>query len=360
MRRQFNFNFIGRKKIWFAASGAVIAIGIVAILLNGLNFGIEFQGGTLLDISFKGKAPTVGSVRKVLNPFRLGDSVIQPKEGNELLIRTTRLSAEDTDKVQAALKKEFKIEEINTTTVGPGWGSQVTNGAVKALFFSMLVLLIYISIRFEYKMAVAAIAALFHDIVIVVGIYALVGLTYSTLAGAGLSFLPREVTPNTVAALLTIMGYSLYDTVVTFHRVQENTPFIGKRTYSQLVNDSVNQVFMRSINTSLTSLIPVTVLMLFGGETLKDFAFALFVGLLSGTYSSMFIASPILAMWKEAEPKYRIQRERYGLPAGVTSIKAGVSEDKEKAPEEQAKDSEKPRPTVVKKKKRKKRKKKRR
>lgn len=309
---RYHFNFIGRKNLWFAISGGIIAIGLIAVLLGGLRLGIEFEGGTLIDAKFTGKVPAIAEVRKTIKPFKLGDSVIQSKEGNELLIRTKRLSNDEKDKVQTAIEKAFKVKDINTTTVGPEWGQQVTSGAIKALLFSLLVLLIYISLRFEYKMAVAAIIALFHDILVVIGIYALVGLGFNFLNGIGLTFFPREVTPNTVAALLTILGYSLYDTIVVFHRIQENTPLIGKRTFSDMTNDSVNQVLMRSINTSLTALIPVTVLLAIGGETLKDFAFALFVGLISGAYSSIFIASPILAMWKEIEPRYRVARERFG------------------------------------------------
>lgn len=313
--RRFHFEFIGRKWLWFAISGTIIGLGIIAILLGGLKFGIEFQGGTLLDIKFAKTVPSVAEMRKTVTPFKMEDSVIQPKEGNEMLVRSHRLSNAETTQVQAAIKKAFAVKAINTTTVGPQWGQQVTSGAIKALIFSLLVLLAYISLRFEYKMAVAAIVALFHDILVVIGVYALVGLSYNVLSGAGLTFFPREVTPNTVAAILTILGYSLYDTIVVFHRIQENTPLIGKRSYSVMANDSINQVLIRSINTSLTALIPVTVLLIFGGTTLKDFAFALLVGLVSGAYSSIFIASPILAMWKEIEPRYRVARERFGTAA---------------------------------------------
>lgn len=270
-----NFDFIGRRTVWFAASGSVIVIGLIAVLLGGLKFGIEFQGGTLLDAKFRGSPPSVAQVRRAVTPFKMAGSVIQPKEGNEVIIRTRRLTTSEVDEVEKALQRQFKVTSISTTTVGPGWGEQVTNGAVRALIFSLFVLLLYISFRFEYKMAIAAAAAIFHDIFVVTGVYALIGLSYGFLSGLGLTFIPREVTPNTVAALLTILGYSLYDNMVVFHRIQENTPLIGKRTYSQMANDSLNQVLMRSINTSLTALIPVTVLLLFGGTTLKDFAFVL-------------------------------------------------------------------------------------
>jgi len=306
-----HFDFIGKKWIWFAASGTIIVIGLIAVLLGGLHFGVEFQGGTLLDIKFAKTQPSVAEIRKTVAPFKMEESVIQLKEGNEALIRTRRLSTTEVNEVENALKKSLKVTAVSTTTVGPGWGDQVTNGAIKALLFSLLVLVIYISIRFEYKMALASLVAIFHDIFVVIGVYAILGLVADRLSGGALAFLPQEVTPNTVAALLTILGYSLYDNIVVFHRIQENTPLIGKRTYSEMANDSVNQVLLRSINTSLASLIPIVVLLLFGGDTLKDFAFVLFVGMISGAYSTIFIGSPVFAMLKEIEPRYRVARERF-------------------------------------------------
>lgn len=311
---RFKIDFIGRKKIWFTISATIIVIGFIVIAVKGLNFGVEFSGGNLFDVKFR-EVPTVAQVRTTLDPLGLGASVIQPiGKGNELLIRTSRLPRDVQIKVVDALKAQFKVEDVGIVDVGPGWGSQVTNGAIKALIGSLLLLLIYISFRFEYKMAVVVIVALFHDLLIVLGIYALVNAGHDTLARIGLGFLPREITPNTVAAILTILGFSLYDTIIIFHRIRENTANIGKRTYSEMVNSSINQVLMRSINTSIVEYIPVIVLIFIGGETLKDFAFALGLGLASGAYSSIFIASPILAMWKEIEPRNRVLRERYGRP----------------------------------------------
>ena len=309
MKRRYNFEFIGRKWLWFGISGAIILVGLVATLLGGLTWGVEFQGGNQFDVRFK-KAPTVNEVRHVLNDMKLGANTIQPVgSGNEYLIRTPRLSSKTRTEVQTELKKNFEVKDISTRDIGPGWGRQVTDGALKALIASLFILFIYLSIRFEFKMAVATLIALVHDALVVVGIYAIIGLIEQNL---GIAYIPTEITPNTVAALLTILGFSMYDTIVVFHRIKENAEFIGKRTYSRMANDSINQVLMRSVNTSLTELIPVFVLFAFGGETLKDFAFAMFLGLISGGYSSIFIASPILAMWKETEPKYRMQREKYG------------------------------------------------
>lgn len=319
---RFNIDFIGRKKIWFTISATIIVIGFVVIAVKGLNFGVEFSGGNLFDVKFR-EAPTVAQVRRTLDPLGLGlgASVIQPiGKGNELLIRTSRLPRDVQIKVVDTLKAQFKVQDASIVDVGPGWGSQVTNGAIKALIGSLLLLLIYISFRFEYKMAVVVIVALFHDLLIVLGIYAFVNAGHDTLARIGLGFLPREITPNTVAAILTILGFSLYDTIIIFHRIRENAANIGKSTYSEMVNSSINQVLMRSINTSIAEYIPVVVLFFVGGETLKDFAFALLLGLASGAYSSIFIASPILAMWKEIEPRYKVLRERYGLAREEVSV----------------------------------------
>ena len=320
---RFHIEFIGRKWLWFSVSGAIIAVGIIAMLLGGLKWGVEFQGGNQFDVAFK-KAPSVAEIRKVLVTLKLGNSTIQSVGGsNEYLIRTPRLSANTRTEVTAALKKDFQVKDISTRDIGPGWGSQVTDGAVKALIASLLMLLLYISIRYDFKMAVAAIVSLVHDGVIVLGVYATVGLIETKL---GLNWLPTEVTPNTVAALLTILGFSLYDTIVVFHRIRENAEHIGKRTYSRMANDSINQVLMRSINTSSAELIPIIALLFFGGETLKDFAFAMLLGLIAGAYSSIFIASPILAMWKETEERYRIIRQKLASTPQAKKVEAQKAE----------------------------------
>lgn len=293
------FDFIGRKRLWFAISGIIILVGLLALIVRGLNFGIEFKGGTSFDLRLR-KSAQVGEIREAISPLGLGKSVIQPvgRPGdNEVLIRTRALSEGEQARVIETLDNKWGVDRraVEIQTVGPGWGANVTQAALIALGLSFAALLVYISWRFEFKMAVSALVALFHDLLITVGIYALVG---------------KEVTPNTVAALLSILGYSLYDTIVVFHRVLENSPRIGRRTYSTMVNDSINEVFVRSINTSLTTLLPVTALLFLGGEVLRDFAFALFVGITSGAYSSIFTASPILTVWKESEPRYRALRVR--------------------------------------------------
>lgn len=289
------FDFIGKKYLWFAFSGLIIVASIVSFFIQGINQGIEFTGGTIFDLSVK-KEVVVEELRSSLSEIGAADAIIQPLGNDEVLIRSKSLSKEGQQEVVAKVEEVWGIKEIRyIQNVGPGWGKNISDAARLALIFSIAILLIYISWRFEYKMAIAAIIALIHDILITVGVYSLVG---------------REVTPNTVAAVLTILGYSLYDTVVVFHRVKENTSRMQRETYSMMVNRSINQVLMRSINTSLLTLLPISGLLILGGETLKDFSFALLIGMISGAYSSIFIASPILAMWKEVEPRYRSIRAK--------------------------------------------------
>ncbi len=286
-------DFIGRKYIWFALSGAVIAIGIAALIIKGLSFGIEFKGGTMFEVSF-GKPVTVSQVRTAVRPLGLGDSIIQKAGSRRVFLRTQELAVGRQQQVKNALNK-MDAKDFTIQGVGASWGRRLTQGTLIALGVSLAVVMTFIAARFEAKMGAAAVIALIHDVLIALGIYALVG---------------REVTTATVAAFLTILGYSLYDTIVIFDRVRENAPGLKNATYSAMVNDSINQSLRRSINTSLTSIIPVASLLVFGGETLKDFAFALLIGLVSGAYSSIFIASPILAMWKETEPKYQSLRKK--------------------------------------------------
>ncbi|RJQ56318.1 MAG: protein translocase subunit SecF [Actinobacteria bacterium] len=304
MRRP-NFDFIGKRNWWFAFSGVLVAVSIVALFVSGINYGIDFQGGTLIDVRLE-KAASVQDVRKVLGGQGLADSTVQvadvesvASKGKEVLIRTEQLQPAKQRQVLESLDKSFRLDRRGTSvqTVGPGWGDNVTRGALLALGMSFFAILIYISLRFEWKMAFSAMSALVHDLVLVVGIYALVG---------------REVTPNTIAAVLTVLGYSLYDTIVVFHRIKQNSDRMGKRTYAMMANDSINQIFVRWLNTSVIQLIPVISLLIFGGETLKDFAFALMIGIMSGTYSSIFFASPLLVVLKESEPRFKTLRKKYG------------------------------------------------
>lgn len=297
-------NIVGHKYVWFTISGIIVIVAAVALATKGLNFGIDFKGGTELDIRCR-PGTTISQVRGAAARLGYGTAQIQAGQDNAFIVRTPKLDDQKKKALTDSINKDGAIEktakgdlDVSINEVGPGWGSQVSRQAIIALAVFIIAILIYISIRFEFKMAICAIIEIFHDFIITVGVYALVG---------------RQVTPATVVAVLTILGYSLYDSVVIFDRIKENTDQLtrqSRKTYSQTVNDSVNQVLARSINTSLTTLIPILALLLFGGETLKAFAFALFVGVLSGTYSSIILAPPILSVWKETEPKYKSFRER--------------------------------------------------
>ena len=285
------------------AEGACLAI----VGIRGLNFGIEFVGGT--SVAFHGTGDiTTEQMREAMNDAGEPDAVIQTTETNGepgFLVRTTTTSAEDATARanQVAEALGMTASDFEVTTIGPDWGASVIQSSLIAFLVSILLIIVYIAIRFEYKMGVMAIVALFHDLILVVGIYALVG---------------REVNPNTIAALLTILGYSLYDTVVVFHRINDNMKGEDIRcTFMTMANHSMNQVFIRTINTTLTSFIPVFAMLLFGGETLKDFAFAMAIGLIAGSYSSIAIACPLYCMWKTREPKFAKLQKKYGTEVGL-------------------------------------------
>jgi SecD/SecF fusion protein len=299
--RKVHIDFMGHRNWLFLLSGIVIAISIGALVFRGLNFGIEFKGGTTIVLPYR-QGLTVESVRQELSKAGMTDAIVQPvQQGTNLQGFLVRSSISDTAQAnnvfqQVASDLKLDLKGARASTIAPSYSKTITDAAMLALALSIAAILFYISIRFEYKMSVTAVLALVHDGLITVGIYALVG---------------REVTPNTVAALLTILGYSLYDTIVVFHRIRENTQHLVKKSFMEMANDSINQVLARWINTGLCSIIPVVVLLLFGGETLKDFAFALTVGLISGAYSSVALASPLYAMWKEIEPRYQALKKKY-------------------------------------------------
>ena len=245
---------------------------------------------------------TTEQMREAFSEAGEPDAVIQTTEsGGEagFLVRTTTTSPEDATAraTQVAEALGLEASDFEVTTIGPDWGASVIQSSLIAFLVSILLIIVYIAIRFEYKMGVMAIVALLHDLILVVGIYALVG---------------REVNPNTIAALLTILGYSLYDTVVVFHRINDNM----KGEDIRCTFMTMNQVFIRTINTTLTSFIPVFAMLLFGGETLKDFAFAMAIGLIAGSYSSIAIACPLYCMWKTREPKFAKLQKKYGTEIG--------------------------------------------
>ncbi len=307
---QTAFNFVGRFKIWGALSLTVIILGLISVFTQGLNFSIDFRGGT----SWTVLAPSVSvnQVRATMTQIGLPDATVQKLGGRTITVddridtgTASQIAAkktEVTDKL-AALAHVSKVDGVSIQDVGPTWGGYITNKAVEALVVFLILITLYITVRFEWKMAVAALVALLHDILVTIGIYSLSGF---------------QVTPDTVVAFLTILGYSLYDTMVVFDRVQDNTDGIGasgRMTYSSIVNLSMNQVLARSINTSIVAIMPIlSVLVIgaqvFGATTLQYFGLALFIGLTTGAYSSIFIASPLVAKLKESEGRYKTIRTR--------------------------------------------------
>jgi preprotein translocase subunit SecF len=276
-------DFVGRWRLWFAISGVLVAAGVAAILLGNLNFGIDFEGGTKFTVSSPERELGEGEVREALPGFVAGDAVIQTI-GNGYEVRTPVLDEGERGEVEEALSEALG-GEVSVTSVSPTFGGQVRDQALQAVAAALIVIVAFISVRFEFAFALAAMVALLHDILITVGFYAIVG---------------REVSLVTVVAVLTVLGYSLYDTIIIFDRVRENTPSVGynRRRFDETVNTSIRQVVRRSIYTSICSLIPITALLIFGETTLADFAFALLVGIGAGTYSSIFIASPVLSLYK--------------------------------------------------------------
>ncbi|MCD8316566.1 MAG: protein translocase subunit SecD [Eggerthellaceae bacterium] len=297
-----DINFLGHRKVFLIAACIYIVLCFVCVGVRGLNFGIEFVGGT--SITFQGTGDiTTEEMRAALDEVGQGEATIQTTytDGqNGFLIRTTTTSAEDAASYATTVANELGLStsSYEISTIAPEWGASVIQSSLIAFLVSIIIIIIYIAIRFEFKMGLMAVVALLHDLIIVMGIYALIG---------------REFTPNTIAALLTILGYSLYDTVVVFHRINDNMKGENIRcTFMTMANHSINQVFIRTINTSLTSLIPVLALLIFGGEPLKDFALAMFIGLIAGSYSSIAIAAPLFSMWKSHEPRYKKLVRKYG------------------------------------------------
>jgi SecD/SecF fusion protein len=314
-RFKFQFDFTGASKWFFSMSGVILLIGALAIAGKGINFGIDFESGTRITAALQ-RSATVEDVRKVLEDDGYGDAKIQTVSNSELgqnvvQISTPTLEPPQVDKVNDSLREAFgTAQQPEVESIGPTFGKSIANSAIIAIIASLTVITIYIALRFEWKFAVPVLIALMHDILIVSGVYALTG---------------REVTTSTVAALLTILGYSLYDTIIVFDRVRENIPRMPAATFSQISNRSMSEVLTRSLATSFCTLLPVLALYFFGGETLQDFAFALIVGIASGTYSSVFIATPVLVHWKEREAVYRAREKRVHatlgyVPAYATAI----------------------------------------
>ena len=327
-----DIDFVGRTKLWFAGSAVLLLIGLGSLVLNGLNLGIDFEGGAVFEVPTQ--TLSVTQARDALGPLDVGDPKVQELESaTQRLIRvqTTTLDPAKAQQVQQTLADAagVSVGEVNRDEVGPSWGNEIRNKARNALIVFLIVITLYISLRFEFKMAMPTLVALLHDVLMTVGVYSLSGL---------------EVTPATVVALLTILGYSIYDGIVVFDKVHENTRLVSatnRMTYGDMVNLSLNQTLMRTLNTSITALIPILSLLvigslILGATTLEEFGLALLIGLASGAYSSIFIASPLLAILKEREPRYADIRRRVGSrPTGRRSERADRADRAEGTSEEQ-------------------------
>lgn len=298
---KYHIDFMGLRKVFFSLSIVLLVVSIGSLAIRGLQFGVEFQGGSVITIT-DGQGKTITDVRKAFEKADFENVTVQTSRTDKyegFLVKTTTANADTANKyaMTAAQELGMNIDNFSISTVGAGWGKKLTNSALVAFAISIAAILLYISIRFEYKMSIMSVVALFHDMIITLGIYSLIG---------------AEVTTSTIAALLTIMGYSLYDTVVVFGRIKENTNNLTKMSFMEMANLSINEVFARSINTTITSLIPVVVMLVFNVDALNGFAIALTIGLGVGAYSSVGIAAPLYTMWKETEPKYASLRKKYG------------------------------------------------
>ena len=316
-RGESSFDFIGKRKMWYSFSGLLILASAATLFTQGLHLGIEFKGGSSFTVT--SPAASIASAESAVNEAGITSQIIVQKIGNDKVrVQTNALTAVQQTSVEDKLASKFgvSVDSIDSQIIGPSWGAEITRKALYGLFGFLIVVMLYLAIAFESKMAIAAIIAVIHDVFITVGIYALVGF---------------EVTPATVIGFLTILGYSLYDTVVVFDKVRENTRGIassGKSTYSQAANLAVNQTLVRSFNTSLIALLPVGSILfvgagLLGAGTLKDLSLALFIGLATGTYSSIFIATPILAALREREPAMQALAKRVGN-RGEKTVEAPV------------------------------------
>jgi SecD/SecF fusion protein len=339
------WDYIGRRRIWFGISSVVCLLSVLAIAILGLNFGIDFEGGT--QINFRTPQPTsLEQVRTEAAAIGQADAVIQGRgastdgEYTNFQIRTESLTSAEQNELQQGLAEAVEATAFGAKNVSESFGRQIANNALLAILVSLLLMVAYISFRFQWKYSVGVLVALAHDLLIAVGIYALTG---------------REVSTATVAALLTILGYSMYDTIIIFDRIRENVPLMRRASMRVIGNVSLWEVIPRSLATTFITLLPVASLYFLGGDTLKDFAFALLVGIGAGSYSSIFLAAPLLAMLKEREPEFARRRDDLGALAGMATVGGTLAVEAEEIAEEEAEeqegdgaaDGEPPRPAPV-------------
>ena len=295
-RGDVSYDFVGRRKRWYTISAVFLLVSIAALFISQLTLGIEFRGGAEFRVASPDATEEI-ALETVQDAGIAGEIRVQQVGNDTVRVQTEKLTTEESQEVTAALAERFDVSEddVSSQLIGPSWGQDISQKALRALIFFLIATVIFLSLYFEWKMALAAMVALLHDLAITVGLYALVGF---------------EVTPATVIGFLTILGYSLYDTVVVFDKVRENTQGIAggsRMTYSGAANLAVNQTIVRSINTSVVALLPIGAILfagvvLLGAGPLKDLSLALFIGVAAGTYSSIFIATPLLAGLKEREP----------------------------------------------------------
>ena len=323
--------FVRRLPRWAALSAVVILLGLLSLWQRGLNLGIDFEGGVVWEVPAGDVSVT--EAQDALSDNGLSGLTIQTLTSEEgVRLRVEAEPLDDAEEVQAVTQELAEltgsdIEDVNLNAVGPSWGEEISRKAIRALAFFLVAITIYITLRFELRMAIPTLVALIHDVLVTIGVYSIAGF---------------EVTPATVIAILTILGFSIYDGIVVFDKVDENTKLVGTATgmtYSDMIDLSLNQVLMRSLNTSITALLPVASLLILGSyilgaTTLQEFALALLIGLFSGAYSSLFIASPLLAVLKEREPRYRDIRHKLegrSTPVPIPATVAATSEPGESA-----------------------------
>ncbi|WP_406196530.1 protein translocase subunit SecF [Kitasatospora sp. NBC_01560] len=321
---EVSFDFVGRRKLWYSISGVIVLVAAIGLAM-GLHLGIEFKGGSVYTVSKPGLS--VSQAQEAADKIVHSHPLVQTTDKGEIRIQVSSeekvTSSEFTDK----LSKEIgvPIADINTQVIGPSWGEQISSKALTGLIIFMVLVTVYLAIAFEWRMAVAALVALIHDLLITIGVYALVGF---------------EVTPGTVIGFLTILGYSLYDTVVVFDTVKENAKGLTKQnriTYSEAANAGLNQTLVRSLNTTVVALLPVAALLFIGGGilgagTLNDISLALFIGLAAGAYSSICVATPLLAQLKEEQPEMKALAKRVAQRRAADA-KAAAEAGHEGAPE---------------------------
>lgn len=287
--RTFDFDWMGRRRLWFALSLAITLASLVSLAVQGLNFGVDFTGGVLWTLRFERPAGE-GAIRAVLAEQGVQEAIVQSvadADGHEFIVRTPALPAGATDRIGAALRErvgpftQLSLDEVSATI-----GAEITRNALIALAVAIAGMIAYMALRFEYRFALAAIVALLHDITVVIGVFSLFRL---------------QVDASFVAAVLTIFGYSVNDTVVVFDRIRENLQHRRREPLAELVNRSINQVLLRTLRTGVSTLLALAAVFAFGGETIRNFALALIIGILTGTYSSVAIASPLWLLWRQRD-----------------------------------------------------------